>query len=115
MGHRPWTIPLCLPCRILAIPRAIAAALEAARDGDVITLLPGTHLTGQLSLTVSKRVAIRAGSSRKGQVVLDHRWVWEALESVLLPTDGQCSLVSGCGLLWETNQCHKCGGLLHAC
>lgn len=52
----------------------LAAALEAARDGDVITLLPGTHLTGQLILVVSKRVAIRAGSSSsRGQVVLDHR------------------------------------------
>jgi hypothetical protein len=36
----------------------------------VITLLPGTHLTGQLSLALDKRVALRA---RGGGVVLDHR------------------------------------------
>jgi hypothetical protein len=46
----------------------------------VITLLPGTHLTGQLSLALDKRVALRG---RRGHVVLDHRRAGAAVALLL--------------------------------
>lgn len=52
--------------------RSLADALAAARDGDTITLLPGTHNVSQQGLLVKQRVLIRARSGL-GSAVLDHK------------------------------------------
>ena len=53
---------------------SIEEALQEAQDGDVIQLLPGTHITSQSALTVDKRVMITgAKGSSSEHVILDHR------------------------------------------
>eukprot|EP00775_Hariotina_reticulata_P002804 gene2804-3097_t len=52
---------------------SIAEALEVADDGDVVQLLPGTHVVSQMTLSITKRVLIEGRGGSAEEVVLDHR------------------------------------------
>eukprot|EP00879_Flechtneria_rotunda_P019728 GHRR01020730.1.p1 GENE.GHRR01020730.1~~GHRR01020730.1.p1 ORF type:complete len:533 (+),score=170.54 GHRR01020730.1:3275-4873(+) len=52
---------------------SLAEALGVAVDGDVIQLLPGTHVVSQVCLNITKRILIEGLGASHEQVLLDHR------------------------------------------
>ncbi|WIA28406.1 hypothetical protein OEZ86_010952 [Tetradesmus obliquus] len=52
---------------------SMADALAAAADGDIIQLLPGTHVTSQACLALDKRVLLEGLGGSPQEVMLDHR------------------------------------------